>query len=767
VKPFIRWLLFGAGALLVLGVAVLVAVVTLVDPDRFRPVIVNAVQQSTGRTLTLDGGMGLKLLPCCAVEVTDAALGNPPGFGDGPFLRVASARLAIRLWPLLSRREVEIGTVSIAGLEADLIGLKDGRNNWTFTDATADEPAEATDEAASGIDSFNLAGITLRDARISYTDEADGARYLVEQLQLDTGPVRDGAPFDVSTAFRITDLADNSGGTLELKGQAGVAVDADVTTVTLAGLELALDTTGLGGLEALRGTVRAPAAEVRVAANTRVQAPAMTAELEARGADVPGGAAPLKAALSGLRYDVDAGSGTLGGFTAQATVAGVALDLAGAGTFGASNDLGGTVRFPAFSPRQVLATLQEEVPVTADPEVLKSLAGSASWFFRDESFGLEKLALVLDDTRVAGSLARQLLPGDSTAIPRTQFDLTIDRLDADRYLEPDAPAGTGDAGGKAAGGKPTEIPADTIRGLNLQGRARIGQLGIGGLKLGNVDVTAAAADGRLRLDPLTATAYGGKLRSNLRLDATGAKSRLTLEQALTGVAFGPLLADLAEVGNVTGTASLNLSGTATGATDDELLENLAGNLSFSLADGTYKGMDVWYEIRRARALIRRIEPPARTGPEETPIRSLELAGKLTDGVLRTDRFSAEIPFLRVSGAATVDLPRETLDSKLTALVFEKPVFGDDASLEDLVDVRIPLTISGPVADPKVGVDLRKMVREALKDTVRDELEKKLLDRLGLGKPADEPPPADGEPAAPPPKADPLKDALDRLFKKPD
>ncbi len=120
----------------------------------------------------------------------------------------------------------------------------------------------------------------------------------------------------------------------------------------------------------------------------------------------------------------------------------------------------------------------------------------------------------------------------------------------------------------------------------------------------------------------------------------------------------------------------------------------------------------------------------------------------------------------MSGDATVNLPKATLDSKLTALVFEKPVFGDDTSLEDLVNVRIPLTISGPVADPKVGVDLGKLAKEVLTDSVRQSLEDKLREKLGLGKPAGEAPPADGEQAAPPAQnEDPLKKALDRLFKK--
>ena len=766
VRPLLKWLLIGLGALLALGIAVVAAVSLLVDPERLRPAIVTAVQESTGRALALDGTVGLKLLPCCAVEVTDVALGNPPGFAGEPFVQARSARLSIRLWPLLTRRAVEVGNVRISGLRANLVGRKDGSNNWTFTDTEAAETPVDAAGADSGISGIDVAGIRIDDARIDYTDEADDSRYRVEQLQLETGAVREGSPFDLSTSFKLTDLADNSGGTLGLKAKASVAVDGDVTTVKLADPAADLDVHGYGGLDAIRGTIGGPAIDVRLASNTVVEAPELNLELEAAGADLPGGKAPVRSKLSGVRYDADAGAGTVSGFTAGTTLAGVALELAGKGEFGARNNLNGTVRFPEFSPREAMAKLGEDVPVTADPNVLRKLSGSTDWSYSDKSVGLDNLAVVLDDTRIAGSLARELLPDGSKAVPRTQFDLIIDAIDVDRYLEPDAPPTdkAGD-GGKAAEG-PTPIPAEAIRGLNLQGRARVGRLTINDLKLQDLDAKTTAQGGRLVLEPLAAKLYGGSLRGGLRLDASGAKSQLKLDQEISGIDFGALLAEVSDVKNITGTVNLKLASTATGATDEDLLKTLGGNLDFALTDGVYKGMDVWYEIRRARALIRRKEAPVRSGPEETPIRALELAGKLTDGVLRTDKLSAEIPFLRVSGDATVDLPKAALNSKLTALVFEKPVFGDDTSLEDLVNMSLPLTVSGPVADPKVGVDLSKMVRAVVTESVRKSLEDKLREKLGLPGPAEETPPADGEQAAPPPPTeDPVNKLLDRLFKK--
>jgi AsmA protein len=764
-KPLIKWFLLGLAALLVLGVAVLIAVATLVDPAQYRTAVADAVQQSTGRALSLGGEVGLKLLPCCAVELEQVALGNPPGFPAEPFLSIKSARLAIRLWPLLTRREVEIGTVSIDGLRANLLGRKDGSNNWSFTRLAKDNVAGDAKEATGSLAGFNLAGISIRDASLNYSDEADGSRYRVEQIQLTTGGVRDGKPFDLGASFRLTDLADNSGVSARLKAQTRVLLAGDVTTISLTRLDAELDTIGLAGLDTLTGRLKAPAVEVRLGRDTLLNAPELTADLQLKGADLPGGSAPLAATATDLRYDVDADTGAVSALAAKTTLAGVALEVEGVGTFGTSNDLRGTLRFPAFSPREVLPKLEQKIPDTADPDVLRRLSGSANWFLRDKVAGLEKLALVLDDTNISGSLSQELLPVGSKATPRRRFDLTIDAFNADRYLVPDpAPAPKSDDSQQRQ--PPTEIPAGTLRALNLEGRARIGRLTLNKLQLADVDVTTSANAGLVRLDPLAAKLYGGAFRGGISLDATGAKTRVTLDHTLSSVNLGALLTDVADVKNITGTMNLRLDGTAIGATDDELLGNLGGNLALSLADGVYKGMDIWYEIRRARALLRRTAPPARSGPGETPIRILDLAGKLSNGELRTDRFNAEIPFLRVSGAATLNLPNSRLDSNLTALVFEKPVFPDDNTLEDLVNVSIPLTVSGPIDNPKVRVDLGKMVKGALKETLRETLQDKLREQLGLGKTAEEAPPAEGEQATPTGKKqeDPLKKALDRLFR---
>lgn len=726
-KPLFKWLLTGVAVLLLAGAAVVLAVLVLVDREQYQTLIIDQVRERTGRALILAGPVELDLLPCCAVRVGKATLGNPPGFPADPFLRIESARLGLRLWPLLTRRTVEIGSVTVEGLQADLLVRKDGSDNWSFgdDDSASDDAASPTDNTAG----FSVAAIELKNATLNYTNEADGSRYRIEQLNARTGRIRGDTPFDLQASLQATDLSDNTRGTVRLEG----------------------------------AVLFAPAGVISAAE--------LDAEIGVQASALPEDGVQARLKLKDLAFDSDSASGTVGALSGTAEVAGIPLDVEGRGSFGATTRLDGSLRVAAFSPRDLLTRLKQAAPDTADSQVLKQLSGSSEWFYADTAVGLKKLDLKLDDSRITGDLSREQLPGNTAQTPRIRFDLRIDQLDVDRYL---APASAQEAGkGDASSAEEAPPLREPLRDLNLDGRLRIGQFVFDGLKLSDTDIGVSAANGKVTLDPLNSRLYGGESKGRARIDAAADPQRLTFNQKLVNVDMGALLTDFAEVSNLGGTMSMTFNGSSAGNSGDALMQNLAADLSFAMEKGVYRGMDVWYEIRRAWATLKRTAAPVRTGAEETPIDSLQLTGKLRNGTFTSDTLVAEIPFLRVSGKATVAVQEKTLTSELEALVHEKPVFDDDTSLAELENVRIPFTVSGPVADPKVRVDLGKMVKGAATETLKDTVRKKLFDKLGIGTAPEEVPapdgdtPVDGGQAAPAQekKDDPLKKALDRLLKR--
>src|SRR5210317_2667779 len=135
----ILWLIASLAALFAVAA---IAFFLFFDPNDFREDIAKAVKESTGRELTIDGEVSLQLFPWLAVEIGHTTVGNAPGFGDEPFAEFDRAQLSVRLFPLLLRREVTVGTAELDALHLSFEVNSDGLQNWSDVIA-AEESTES------------------------------------------------------------------------------------------------------------------------------------------------------------------------------------------------------------------------------------------------------------------------------------------------------------------------------------------------------------------------------------------------------------------------------------------------------------------------------------------------------------------------------------------------------------------------------------------------------------------------------------------------
>jgi AsmA protein len=328
--------------------------------------------------------------------------------------------------------------------------------------------------------------------------------------------------------------------------------------------------------------------------------------------------------------------------------------------------------------------------------------------------------LVLDETTFRGEL---VVPRDAGGTFR--LDLAADSIDLNRYM---APAGDATATGASAADAPVEIPADLIRAVNASGNLTLEQVTMGAMQFQNVVVALNAANDSLRIHPISAEFFDGSYTGDIRINAAGSVPVLSVNEQISNVSLTSLGRAMFEVDKLTGTidGSFQLSGR--GNDMAQIQRTLRGDMSFTLKDGTWEGIDVWHELRRARAIFRQEAPPEPVLPARTRFSEVRATGKVTDGVLRNDDFFAELPFMRLNGHGSVNMPAASIDYSLSARVFDRPEFMQDVSpkeLEDLTRVAIPLRITGPLASPKIGIDLEELledqIREELEDTIKDKL----------------------------------------------
>ncbi|MHB1239913.1 MAG: AsmA family protein, partial [Gammaproteobacteria bacterium] len=238
---FTAWLL---GVLVVVVVAAAILIPIFVNPNDYKPQIVALVKEKTGRNLTLQGNIKLSVFPWLGLQLGPTELSNPPGFSTEPFAKIASTELRVKLLPLL-RKRVEMGTVVLDGLVLNLERNKRGTTNWADlgqTQGGAAQPAPSQTKTKGGtlpMAALAVGGVRVSDATVRWDDRQSGSRYDVKGLNLTTGAIQPGAPFDVDLRFALTGKGLPAKG-VAVKLHSGVKLDLDRQTLDLNKLSLAL-----------------------------------------------------------------------------------------------------------------------------------------------------------------------------------------------------------------------------------------------------------------------------------------------------------------------------------------------------------------------------------------------------------------------------------------------------------------------------------------------------------------------------------------------
>ena len=380
------------------------------------------------------------------------------------------------------------------------------------------------------------------------------------------------------------------------------------------------------------------------------------------------------------------------------------------------------VAVPAFSPKSLMQRLNIEPPVTADPAALGSMQLGGSLELTEQAFALTDVAMRLDDTNFRGSFSVARDEKGTISI-----DLAGDSIDLGRYMEPASDAAA--AGGDTV---PVEIPTDLIRALNVRGNLALDSALLSGMRFDNVRLGLNVADGNLRMHPISARLFEGSYEGDVRINASGSVPSLSVNENIKGVSLGALAAAMFDAKNVTGTINGAFRLGGRGADLGAIQRDLDGSITMELVDGAFEGTDVWYELRKARALLRQEEPPQPTLPARTQFSNVRLAGPVTDGVFNNNELFAELPFMQLSGGGTVNLPAATLDYRITARFLDKPEFASNATpgeLKDFTKAQIPIRITGSLADPSVAPDLEGYLKKEAQKKVEEEIKDRLLDKL--------------------------------------
>lgn len=667
------------GALVLLFVAVAVGLAVFVDPNDYKDQITAAVGQATGRKLTLEGDLELHLFPALSISVGKATLGNAPGFGNAPFAEIRGASLSVRLLPLLTRH-IEIGRAELEGLVLNLERDAQGRDNWQDlggpaapagsappAGAGAPPPSGAASGAGANVN-LDVGRLEIADSEVKWSDAATGSRWTLGAFNLAASGFGPNAAFPVSMSF-------------SLKGQ---GLDAALTLDTKATVSLASERYRLDDLHV---------------------------KVDGQGASWPGGRGQARLDFGALVADLKAQTLALDRLDAAFLGVEATGSLKGRNLLG-NLALSGQVDIRQFDPSAVLKTFGADIK-TADAGVLKRASAKATFVYDSSRIGLDDMKLALDDSTLTGKVAVQ---GQAL-----RFDLKVDQINADRYLPPAEQAAPAANEGSLDA---VDLPVDVLKTVDASGNLGFGKAQFAGLTLTDAGLALVTKGGHAELKP-TAKLYGGDFAGDVKLDVQGDAVKLAYAQKLTGVDMLPLGRDLLKSEMVSGKGSVTLDLTATGSNVGQMRRALDGNVSFSVTNGALEGLDLWYELRRARAVLNRTgAPPRPAGPRRTPFSSVSASGVVDNAVLTNKDLNATLEQMKLDGKGTVNLLTEALDFDLVAAVLDSPAVKGDPLMADLAGGTLPFKVTGTAAEPSVKPDFAAVAKAKVQKQVEQKVEQR-------------------------------------------
>lgn len=652
-KKLIKILAVVVGVVVILITGAIVFVSMTFDPNDYKAEIVDAVKENTGRDLRIEGDIELTVFPWLGVTAGTIELGNAPGFAGDVFARTEKVDVRVKLMPLLSK-QVEMSTVTVHGLALNLAKDKNGKTNWEDLAEGGNKP-EAEKGEGPGIAALAIGGLDIQDANLSWTDAQAGQTFKISALNAKTGSLSLGKPVDLSVDFDLEGAPPKIAGHVALS--ATLEVDPDAGAFNAKGLKLEANLSGPD----LPGGKAAFSFAADVAANMKNQT----------------------AKIDNLELSV--------------------LDLNATGNLAVSDlqtapKVNGSLNVSEFNPKALLEQLGQAPIETTDPKALTAVSLSATMSGTPGGTSLDPIKIKLDDTTLEGKL--------SVGPPAIRFDLGVDAIDADRYLPPKSEAQAASPGAAATGA--ADLPVEVLRALDIDGKFRVGTLKVANLNVSDISLTLKAKDGLINLSPIAAKLYDGTYAGNIGLDARGEQPKFSLDEKLSNIQAEPLLKDLQGKETLSGIGNIEAKLSAVGANPEAMKKTLNGNAAFAFTDGAIKGIDIGGMIREATAKLSGGSAPSGDAAPKTDFTELTGTVQIKNGLATNNDLSAKSPLLRIEGKGSADIPKESIDYRVTTTVVATAQGQGGGELTDMVGVPIPIKVTGTFQEPKYGLDMQAL-----------------------------------------------------------
>ncbi|MFA0000912.1 AsmA family protein [Vibrio lentus] len=690
-------------------VAAILALVLLVNPNQFKPLIVEQAQKHTGLELVIEGDISWQFFPSIGFELGQTELRNPEGFTQPNLFKVDTVGVDVSVTPLFSN-QLEIGNITLDGAEFYLETLKDGRKNIdALTQASAPQESEPVADTnaesapasqeqsateASGW-TINLAGVTVSNALFEMDDKQAGSFTKLYDVSLNLSEFA----VDTWTTATFAASGENNQQKFSANGSAEFKLAEGFASYALRNIDL----------------------------NAKFSDPATSIE-------------SAKIGLNTFEFD-KVNQLT---YAVIGKAAGLDLDLKGGGELTVDSAISKVTLNKLTLDSTFKGDTLPQSPMKVD-------------MLSDLSFDLTKshLSFVLEKLQ-ANSIA---LDGKAdvtlSEIPKVRFSLHSPNIDLDEFLglgnatETASTAPSGSAGGStssagsSAPAKEVEPDLSALKTLDVKGDITIDKFKASNAKMQNVKAAFSVNRGIAELTSFTSNLYQGSISATAKLDARKTPATYTAKKKIKGVKVQPLLVDVANNDMLEGTGNIDVNVKGKSLTPTGIKKNLVGTIAINFEDGAVNGINVAQLIRENYAKIKGEKVESKDEPQKTDFSAMKATLKVDKGWVSTNDLSAQSPLLRVTGQGKANFINETVDFLVRTSIVGSLEGQGGKNIDDLKDVTIPIKVTGQWADPKFALVFDDVLKQKaqkeidrgvnkLTDKIKDEKTKEAVDGLLKG-----------------------------------
>ncbi|MFT6557446.1 AsmA family protein [Sneathiella sp.] len=183
---------YGILGIVVLLIVAVVAIPFLVPAERLKEELILAVNDATGRTLSIDGDFNVSVFPTLGVNASTVSLSNAPSSNEPNMVSIDTLTVELAVLPILTG-QVQVDKFVLNKPVIYLESDKKGNKNWEFSSpaGTASGTSDAKTESSSdssggdlGISDLNLGDVQIIGGALTYNDQKTGDVQILSDINI-------------------------------------------------------------------------------------------------------------------------------------------------------------------------------------------------------------------------------------------------------------------------------------------------------------------------------------------------------------------------------------------------------------------------------------------------------------------------------------------------------------------------------------------------------------------------------------------------------